>query len=244
MKGFIGPGHSQWKTDDLGLVWFCAYNAQPIIAPCAAADSAALPKLRAQWGSLVSAACKKYDLPVEWIFALMLAESRGNPDVKSPAGAIGLMQVMPLNAGGRNLADPAQNLDAACDLLSRLQKHPKGPWDLLELSSQYNAGPAPTGGAKFSIQYDFCLVNGVGPSKLPDGVIFQSPYLRQIAGASNWQLINIGTVKPAQKPPVVLPNLPPDPGSSSSSSGGLGLVLALAAGLYFATRKTTTVHHQ
>lgn len=243
MKGFIGPQRSQWETDFAGVIWFRAYNADRVQAPCSASDAAALPKLWEAWGAIAEKSAKKYDLPLEWILAIMLAESRGNASAKSPAGAIGLMQVMPLNAGGRNLENPAENLDAACDLLRRMQDHKKGPWDLLELSSQYNAGPAPTGGPKFSIQYDFGLVNGVGPSKLPDGVIYQSPYLRQIAGACNWLLQH--PAPPGASPPI--PNLPVDPlAQNQPASVGQGLLLLLVGGLglYLATRKRQTVHRR
>lgn len=43
----------------------------------------------------VAEASQRFDIPELWIWAVMRAESRGNSRAVSPAGAIGLMQIMP-----------------------------------------------------------------------------------------------------------------------------------------------------
>lgn len=55
-----------------------------------------------------------YGLPTELIFAVILAESEFNPDAISPAGAIGLMQIIPPT--GRELAK-SFSIDFSPDLL-------------------------------------------------------------------------------------------------------------------------------
>jgi hypothetical protein len=43
----------------------------------------------------VAEAARRFGLPEGWIWAVMRAESRGDPRALSPVGAMGLMQIMP-----------------------------------------------------------------------------------------------------------------------------------------------------
>jgi len=43
----------------------------------------------------VAEAARRFDIPVTWIWAVIRVESRGDPHAISPAGAMGLMQIMP-----------------------------------------------------------------------------------------------------------------------------------------------------
>jgi len=59
------------------------------------------------------------------VVALMYQESRFDPDAESWAGALGLLQVMPLTArelGYRNLLDPVTNIQAGTRYLARLRE--------------------------------------------------------------------------------------------------------------------------
>jgi len=87
---------------------------------------------------------QKYNIPVNIFWGLIRAESSWNPNARSPAGAIGLTQVMPATARGmgydpRQLAkSPAMQLEAGARYLSQMYKQ-FGDWELA--LAAYNAGP-------------------------------------------------------------------------------------------------------
>lgn len=82
----------------------------------------------------------KYGVSAKLLAAVAKVESGYNPHAVSPAGAQGLMQLMPGTAKGlgvRNSFDPAQAIDGAAELLSRNLKEFKSvPLAL----AAYNAG--------------------------------------------------------------------------------------------------------
>jgi cell wall-associated NlpC family hydrolase len=71
------------------------------------------------YDDLFDAATRKYDLPEGLLKAVARAESNFNPRAHSPAGAIGLMQIMPGTARelGVDPRDPAEAVDGAARLL-------------------------------------------------------------------------------------------------------------------------------
>lgn len=80
-------------------------------------------------------------LPAELIKAVAVAESRMNPGAVSPAGAQGLMQVMPATARELGLTDPfdaEQSITAGAAYLAR-QVGTFGSYSLA--LAAYNAGP-------------------------------------------------------------------------------------------------------
>jgi peptidoglycan DL-endopeptidase CwlO len=92
------------------------------------------------YASLFTAAGAKYHIDPALLAAVAKAESGFNPNAVSPAGAIGLMQIMPSTAAGLNVdpRDPAQAVDGAARLLKQnLQKFGS---DALAVAA-YNAGP-------------------------------------------------------------------------------------------------------
>jgi hypothetical protein len=93
-----------------------------------------------RWGKEIQAASFKYDMDPALIAAVIEQESGGNPDVSSPAGAIGLMQLMPGTAKelGVNPFDPVQNIEGGTKYLAA-QLHRFGSLDMA--LAAYNAGP-------------------------------------------------------------------------------------------------------
>ena len=111
----------------------------------------ALAQSVADWRSYVVEASTRFGVPVSWIEAVMQAESRGRTTlngrpIRSPAGAMGLMQLMPatwaemrsrLGLGG-NPDDPRDNILAGTFYLRLMYDRFGYPG----LFAAYNAGPA------------------------------------------------------------------------------------------------------
>jgi cell wall-associated NlpC family hydrolase len=93
-----------------------------------------------QFDALFSQATQKYGLPSGLLRAVASVESSFNPNAVSPAGAQGLMQLMPGTARGLgvNAMNPAQAVDGAGRMLSGLV-HEFGSVKLA--LAAYNAGP-------------------------------------------------------------------------------------------------------
>ena len=76
-----------------------------------------------RWQSLIDTAAKAHGVPPALIAAIMAVESSGNPDAVSPAGAQGLMQIMPdqltrLGVPQTMWHDPTANIDAGARYLA------------------------------------------------------------------------------------------------------------------------------
>ena len=83
-----------------------------------------------------------YHIDPSLVLAFARIESRFRSDAVSPAGARGLMQLMPATAqrmGGGDLDDPANNLALGQRYIQQLLSQVNG--NLLELAAAYNAGP-------------------------------------------------------------------------------------------------------
>jgi soluble lytic murein transglycosylase-like protein len=93
------------------------------------------------YADLFTAAAQKYGVDADLLAAVAQQESGFDPKAVSPAGARGLMQLMPATAEGlgvTNSFDPAQAVDGAARLLSDLLDR-FGRTDLA--LAGYNAGP-------------------------------------------------------------------------------------------------------
>ena len=68
---------------------------------------------------LVAQYAQQAGIDPKWAQATLLTENTpGDPRAVSPAGAVGLMQVMPANAAGANLADPMANIQRGVQILA------------------------------------------------------------------------------------------------------------------------------
>lgn len=94
---------------------------------------------------LIEDAARRFAIPAAWIAAVMRAESAGEPRAVSPAGAMGLMQVMPRTYGelraryglGEDPFHPRDNVMAGAAYLRELYDRFGAPGFL----AAYNAGP-------------------------------------------------------------------------------------------------------
>ena len=90
---------------------------------------------------LVSSTAATYNIPPSLALAIMQAESSGNPNAVSSAGAQGLFQIMPANdasLGISNPYDPQQNVSGGLSLLSQYYQQ-FGNWT--QALEAYNEGP-------------------------------------------------------------------------------------------------------
>jgi len=119
-------------------------------AESTAARETVTPSPLDRWQSFIAEASHRFGIPPAWIRAVMRAESGGRTTldgrpITSPAGAIGLMQIMPgtwaeLHARyglGADPYDPHDNILAGTAYLRELYQRYGYP----DLFAAYNAGP-------------------------------------------------------------------------------------------------------
>lgn len=144
-----------------GLVSGCASTGQTGASGPSAAEPiqvAALvpapvlpPDPKDPWRDLIAEAAERFDVPEQWIRAVMHRESGGRATVNgrpitSPAGAVGLMQVMPATYAelserhglGPSPTDPHDNIMAGTAYIREMYDQFGSPGFL----AAYNCGPA------------------------------------------------------------------------------------------------------
>lgn len=98
------------------------------------------------YDTAVAAAAQRFDLPQDWIKAVIKAESGGDANAASVKGALGLMQLMPDTWAEMrdrygiegDVLDPAANIMAGSAYLAEMRHRFGYPG----LFAAYNAGPA------------------------------------------------------------------------------------------------------
>ena len=97
---------------------------------------------REPYDQYVEAAAKHYGVDPDLVRAMIQAESNWNPEAASPAGAVGLMQIIPSTAehlGVKDRRDPEQSIWGGTRYIAELLRRYDGDWD--KAIAAYNAGP-------------------------------------------------------------------------------------------------------
>jgi hypothetical protein len=97
------------------------------------------------WASYISEASRRFDMPANWVRAVLQLESKGDNRALSPKGAMGLMQIMPETFSelrlryhlGADPYEPRTNILAGTAYLREMHDR-YGPAGFL---AAYNAGP-------------------------------------------------------------------------------------------------------
>lgn len=101
-----------------------------------------LKKVKERWGDLLDKYASLYELDAELLYSVVSHESGGNERAVSPAGAQGLMQIMPGTAKGLGLSDPfdpEKNIEAGARYLKGLIDRYDG--NIAYALAAYNWGP-------------------------------------------------------------------------------------------------------
>ena len=105
---------------------------------------ARIPAPKFTLNEVIHAASHKYQVPAAFIKSIIAAESAFSPNVVSPKGAVGLMQLMPETARqlGADPSVPEQNVEAGANYLSSLlHRYANRKQQLRDTIAAYNAGP-------------------------------------------------------------------------------------------------------
>jgi hypothetical protein len=128
---------------------FVSFGVQPDCHVPAVADvalgSAGSGKLVDRWATQIDAAAYRFGIQPQWIDVIMQAESDAIPSATSPAGAMGLMQIMPATwidlqrryGLGADPYRPADNIMAGAAYMRELLDRYGSP----DFLAAYNAGP-------------------------------------------------------------------------------------------------------
>lgn len=95
-----------------------------------------------KYANFINKYAEQYKVDPKMIAAIVQTESGFNPNAKSSAGAVGLMQLMPSTAKGLgvgNSLDPEQNIKGGTKYFSQLLQKYKG--NVKHALAAYNAGP-------------------------------------------------------------------------------------------------------
>jgi soluble lytic murein transglycosylase-like protein len=98
--------------------------------------------LRRKYDELMESAAIRYRIPVALVRAIVQAESNYDPNAVSPAGASGIMQLMPDTAREmfvKDIFDPKENIEGGTRYLRVLANTFNG--DMVKMVAAYNAGP-------------------------------------------------------------------------------------------------------
>lgn len=141
------PPRNRFKPAIASTTFVLAVCAQITMAPqpLNAQDHTAPAATQHATDIYIADAARRFGMPQHWIRAVMEVESAGNPMAVSPAGAMGLMQIMPgtwaelrtAHQLGDDPFDPRDNILAGTAYLRQMYDRFGSPGFL----AAYNAGP-------------------------------------------------------------------------------------------------------
>lgn len=204
----------------------------------------AWPKAVETWRGLIFAAADRFDVPAHWIAGIMALESGGSPLLESPAGAAGLMQLMPTTAAYLAKLEglPPPNHDDVLRPEINIRLGVRYMRDLLKkfdrqyplVGAAYNAGDVYCGtgcavrdkATKTCLQD--CPPNEWGMRmdcwKQKSGEWASSNYPTRIIEYANGALEHgfDPASKPLIVPPLVVPDRVPEPGAPDAPEASIG----------------------
>jgi soluble lytic murein transglycosylase-like protein len=116
------------------------YRPSTVVTKASPAPRAA-PRAASRWNAMIEQVAAEHGVEARLLHAIISVESAYNPNARSHAGALGLMQVIPATGkrfGADDLFDPLQNLRAGTAYLVWLKRRFGG--DLELMLAAYNAG--------------------------------------------------------------------------------------------------------
>ncbi len=125
--------------DDSFSVYLRVLDGRP--AEWAQVDPSLLKKNIDRWDDIIIRAARTYEVSPELVKAIVLVESGMNPKATSPAGAQGLMQLMPATARGLGVKqpyDPNENIFGGTRYIRKMLDRFS---DRRLALAAYNAGP-------------------------------------------------------------------------------------------------------
>lgn len=100
------------------------------------------PEPVARWSGLAEASAARHGVPVDLVLAVLWSESGGDPAARSPAGALGLMQLMPATAAELRVdpLDPRAAVDGGTRHLAFLARVLGGDWAAVVAAYNWGQG--------------------------------------------------------------------------------------------------------
>jgi soluble lytic murein transglycosylase-like protein len=136
--------NGQLQVSDAPLVGAKAFDPHRTYVPAPvprAPTQAPRAKAASRWSPLIDQVAAEHGMDARLLHAIVTVESAYDPQARSHAGALGLMQVIPATGkrfGANDLFDPLQNLRAGTAYLAWLKRRFGG--DLTLMLAAYNAG--------------------------------------------------------------------------------------------------------
>ena len=216
-----GPGGPVvWRTLDDGRIEIQGEG----IPVASGLYEARLRRTAERWRELAIRHAARVGIPPSNVIAIIDVESAGNPAALSPAGAIGLMQIMPSWWRGHTAAemmDPEINATIGSDLLGTVAHSVGTGGELPRMASVYNCGSDTSKNA---------------PRLRPGtrwGLCAEGTYIDDVVRANNYAVsaLDMGRMAPVPSAPAAT--------SASTGIGVLGMLFLAYAGYELVYRPQT-----